>query len=1315
MNTNAYLYQIDWETLGLWYTGKNGTKANRLNRVYGREGAIILYHGQVEDGNKMIPDGRNFLDNSDNFLPMQRAHYVEYPAWVRGAALLSEGVGEWNNSQITLEQRIDETNRDAFKDRCGLGKIKQPLYINFDQPEYLAITKGLKRIGTSALKAKEIRMQFDLADDAWRLVTFYVGDLYANTNKTYAEAWVRLCDVDGRVLCSTLLKEAQKCAYVTFAVQGSFQLWMDANGYPGVALSAVYFDEIVHQPSIGTADVQAALLDTQRIRLTWTNLGDASYTNVYRREKGENCFALVGTAEPGETSFTDDTTLVARNYEYVLASGTKREYPADRAWDYYGYAMTGSPQYEHGMDVVSFNVPDAEAFTACATAPYEATMLNALENNLTAMVGEAFQAKVRLAKMSSGQPLAGEMIRFALSGEGVFRSMDGVPVPNMRTELGTVVTDAAGVAVFSWAQPYAGDYTLTATLDERPDPADRMHGLVASFATMDLSVQAPVTADVPALMTITDAVKPGNAFQITGNFLQKDEASRIAYAPANGEERRPFCEAIPGVKYIAPANIVMQDTTFGTNLMGVFPAEAQPGVYDVWVRNCVGWSAAITMNAARPLFINETGSYPGMPIELVGRNLLGSEFLLADHTLVKLLRVDGEGEAVVPINTGVKWSAGETFVKEDIQRSNPCRIEFTVPDISPGLYDVYVSNMGEGHFHRMNGEQQLRIDVRKTPRWDTAVFGEAAHIGNDPLDLKVGWAQEFCYDRVIAVPEEYRCDVPRYAVWGDDEKIKRATTWLRDTIKGLSAQGGGVVYFPKGCYFFTPKVWMQDNVILVGESRTETKVHMQFPADWEMCYEEESSFLRADGNQYIGIARMTVIVEDKVRESMPDRTVNWMRSTNMFVSEVNFDLVWEDAFTMANDGKHRGLGLYNGSHLVYQHVKSRNLNTALNMPYTLKYSMIRDVEIRSPGALCFMGQKYNFVENTCFINGGNTHSHGWSGRGCAYVAHNYIQDVGKQFANPQTDGEVMLFEPPGSRGAVGRILAADENSFTIATERGDFISEACRGRYDHCALFVCEGRGAGQIRYFQPIPVAAKDGVVYGNSYLLMPWEQPWQVVPDHTSSFYIFEPMHNITVWHNQAIRCAKSLMFYGQCFDGVMIGNRLINTEGLQLFSCTRPVGDCTTGFCRLEGNVIDGVSTGTGNGGIEVFSHASGPMRGIMQFGHTIRGNVVRDIRNFGGWTGHTEHTKFNAGVTLATVRDGGQMKDTGYIRGIIVEGNTLDNCEYGIRADHGIYGVMDKDNIYRKIGVHGDVPPNAKSPKGMGETNVTLLEAMEFHTC
>ncbi len=130
--------------------------------------------------------------------------------------------------------------------------------------------------------------------------------------------------------------------------------------------------------------------------------------------------------------------------------------------------------------------------------------------------------------------------------------------------------------------------------------------------------------------------------------------------------------------------------------------------------------------------------------------------------------------------------------------------------------------------------------------------------------------------------------------------------------------------------------------------------------------------------------------------------------------------------------------------------------------------------------------------------------------------------------------------------------------------------------------------------------------------------------------------------------------------------------------------------------------------------MFSHANGPLRGVLQFGHTIRNNVVRDIRNFGGWTGHTEHTKFNAGVNLATVRDGGQLRDTGYIRGIIVENNVIENCEYGIRADHGVYGVIDKGNTYRKIGVNGDVPANAKSPKGMGLEDVTLLNTEKFFT-
>lgn len=63
----AYYLQEDRETLGLWYIGEDGTKANRENRIYGKAGAVLFYHGQTDDGNAMMSKALDFTDNSDDF------------------------------------------------------------------------------------------------------------------------------------------------------------------------------------------------------------------------------------------------------------------------------------------------------------------------------------------------------------------------------------------------------------------------------------------------------------------------------------------------------------------------------------------------------------------------------------------------------------------------------------------------------------------------------------------------------------------------------------------------------------------------------------------------------------------------------------------------------------------------------------------------------------------------------------------------------------------------------------------------------------------------------------------------------------------------------------------------------------------------------------------------------------------------------------------------------------------------------------------------------------------------------------------------
>lgn len=69
--------------------------------------------------------------------------------------------------------------------------------------------------------------------------------------------------------------------------------------------------------------------------------------------------------------------------------------------------------------------------------------------------------------------------------------------------------------------------------------------------------------------------------------------------------------------------------------------------------------------------------------------------------------------------------------------------------------------------------------------------------------------------------------------------------------------------------------------------------------------------------------------------------------------------------------------------------------------------------------------------------------------------------------------------------------------------------------YTQIAVTITSGRGTGQTRYFEKTPIAStKDGKMYGNTYRLCSWEDDWDVIPDHTSKYSVFEPQTGQTVY---------------------------------------------------------------------------------------------------------------------------------------------------------------------------------------------------------
>ncbi|MBQ8429916.1 MAG: hypothetical protein IJX30_07480, partial [Clostridia bacterium] len=277
--------------------------------------------------------------------------------------------------------------------------------------------------------------------------------------------------------------------------------------------------------------------------------------------------------------------------------------------------------------------------------------------------------------------------------------------------------------------------------------------LMLAFAFGGLATQSQdtVTAETneqaPILWGISDAVKPNETVTLTGYNLYADDLL-VAYAPWDGNAPGAFDEgaAPSGCRFFEKEELSAIDEENGSGLSLILPQSLSCGKYDFWVRANGEWSNGLTLNAVRPLYINQEGSYAGLPIEIVGRNFFVSEYGVETNDdianiTVKLVRVadlDGNTVAnsdsyVVSIEDGVRYTAEESVTGEAIAESNPYKITFETPAVTNyGTYEVYVSTDGVD-YRGLEEPQQLVIYEKKAQAWDETVFGPIAgntHIGN---------------------------------------------------------------------------------------------------------------------------------------------------------------------------------------------------------------------------------------------------------------------------------------------------------------------------------------------------------------------------------------------------------------------------------------------------------------------------------------------------------------------------------------------------------------------------------------------------------
>lgn len=852
-------------------------------------------------------------------------------------------------------------------------------------------------------------------------------------------------------------------------------------------------------------------------------------------------------------------------------------------------------------------------------------------------------------------------------------------------------------------------------------------GIVLLTFSVDAQVQ---TVENPILSTISEAIKPGDTVTITGHNLTVDSAFQIAYAPNVGVAPTVFNEDVPPVncKYLQDDDLLTSDSQNG--LMFIFPESESPGTYDFWVKTASGWSNGITLNGIRPLYCSQEATYEGLPIEIVGRNFFQSEYGVGtDQTSrtalrVRLVKADNSSIAyTIPVANGIRYTADNSATGNIIYESNPYKITFITPDVEGnyGEYRIFVSADGMD-FRETEIAQTFEIVEKEAQNWDTTVFGEisSTHIGNDPLDLQVYWAQDLNYTNIDTIASnatqalaDMNTQIDTWksngtsgdVVLGGVNAIKNTSDSIVSKVQALSNEGGGVLYFPAGDYYVRGLNFGNtiNNVLFVGDKNGGTNIHfVNSRTSTEYLIQMGGTELAdgvSSGSNNIGFARLN-FDRYTIEQPAPDKFTVYMAdpdmvihcgpdqgslgnyniadyiSENKFVSDCNFN------FNFQKEGNTRAsLNIGGEKNVLMQNINFTG-GASLQWGKSYKYQTIRNSIVNCTGvASCtIIGlAHYTIVENVYGDN--NYDGHGIKIGAYSYIGDCYIQKTGLRGANANNKGEPIIIESTNRNFlAVGSVRAATETSFTFVKQAGLDISTATQVDSGDISVYVVSGKGIGQMRKLNYNPL--------NNVFQFADGEKPWDVIPDSTSKVTIVAPSVSNTIYATTVKDTLKPIFLYTDNFDTIVANCTTIDSEGIALVAVSRPSVGRFVGNAgiRIENNTLIGTSPVTGHGGIYTqIDRTQEGYFGVEMWNISIRNNTLQDIypgvEPDWGFLPNVSETANLSGIIIGST---GSSQDDAGTRFITIEDNVVDGChQYGIRCSDGILGLVIKDNEISNI--------------------------------
>lgn len=713
-----------------------------------------------------------------------------------------------------------------------------------------------------------------------------------------------------------------------------------------------------------------------------------------------------------------------------------------------------------------------------------------------------------------------------------------------------------------------------------------------------LAPLAALHASQPVVFWVSDPIEPGQTALLFGDGIGADviaEGERVPDGPVSGPP-----ETAPAGKVDGEKLDVLQTSDLCAKV--ALPDKWTPGLYAIRLKNKNGES--------QPIYLNRTE-----PWWWLGGSTNAALGVTGD------VAVPGEELRVFGKNFGAKTRAWLGQVALEPVKAEKYAATFRVPaNLAPGDYALHVHN---GFGGALGFGAPLNVKVASAKPWPTTQFN----------------VRDFgARGDSVGIPSDQAPD---------------DTPAFEAALAKAAANGGGVVFVPRGNYKITGKLVVPPKTILRGEKR-----------EWVWLYSPKQ-LLEFDaviaGNGDFAVEELSIVAKTARRMVVcPDVASMYSRQRGGIKAE-----------QVGHNAHLRRLNLLS---MRYDRRGERPANDPIRIEAEGMSAItlagpdmeISDCDVVSSGASIVLhsthrsricGNRFGNGRSGCYIawdtertvyENNVFESRDSEATGGGFQEHVYrTYFAGNTFRHSYgLDREALTLDSPSTATWRGQIAKAEGETLTARDYSGaatTWTPGALKGQ----ACYVAFGKGLGQY-----IPIA-------DNSATTLTLARPFAVPLDATSHIAVVMMKTEVVVANNIFSDQSVAVQLYCQCYGMIVDGNRSERTGGMHgygggtgwkeqrkqfhLYICSFNQflnNELSEGFVYQQGPSLTGLL------GVMIDGPVNQPPA-IIGIGNVVRNNRVRDHNTVGSTAGRAHP------FTLTPPADGMDC----VCRDTLIEGNTI----------------------------------------------------------